>query len=272
MSETKPKLSKEELIKRKKIALIKKRKQMAADKAKEKVISETLITDEERLSMAKDMKENAIASFSRFSFYKDGYQKTLGILIFTLMIAAMSSYSLFYSLFIFKAPNVYLPVNSISQLIDPVPLSESLFTENEIRRFAADAFTGISSYNYVTVDNNYFTDISKWFTPNSFKKYKTQFNNGSEIKVVKENFFVVNQITVQEATINKKAGVSLREQSDVYLWVVNIKSRRVYQNRTGFTYEDYKTRMIVTRSPVRINEKGLAVHSVVNQKIDKNKK
>jgi len=267
----KQKLSKEELIKRKKIALLKKRKAEAL-REKKKVINETLITDEERIKIATEMKSNAIASFSRFSFYKDGYQKTLGILIFSILIMAMSAYSLFYSLVVYKASNVYLPVNSISQLIDPVPLNEASFNDNEIRRFSADAFVSLSNYNYVTVNSNYFTEISKWFTPSSFAKYKDQFNSGSEIKIVKENYFVVNQITVEEATIDKKAGMSLRKEAGIYLWVINLKSRRIYQNRTGFTYEDYNSRMIVTRSPVDINEKGLAVHSIVNEKIDKNKK
>lgn len=273
MSDQKPKLSKEELIKRKKIALLKKRKEEAAASKKKKVIEQNLITDEERIGISKELKSNALAVFSRFSYYKTGYHKTLGILIFSILITLMSSYSLIYSMFMYKAPNVYLPVNSIGQLVDPVPLTEPLFTDNEIRKFSADAFSAISNYNYVTVNSTYFTDISEWFTPKSFKVYKDDFNNGSEIKVVKENFFVVKEITVREATINKKEGESLRKKSpNVYLWVVNLKSKRIYQNRTGFAYEDYNTRIIVTRSPVRINERGLAIHSIVNEKINKSKK
>lgn len=270
-TENKPKLSKEELLKRKKKALLKKKKEEAAKKEKSKLLETTMITDEERIKIATEMKANAVGSFARFSFYKDGYKKTLGILLFSILILMMTSYSLFYSLFVYKPSNIYLPVNSLDQLVEPVPLDQPLFTDNEVRKFASDAFTAVSNYNYVTVDNTYFSEISGWFTPDSFQKYKDAFKKGSEIKVVKEQFFVVNKITVKDATINNEESVLLRQKSSVYLWVVNLKSRRIYQNRTGFTYEDYDTRIIITRSPVRVNEKGLAVHSIVNKKIDKKK-
>ena len=262
------KTNKDELLKKKKRILLKKREEKKALKTNKKLVETKLVTDAERLKLSEDMKANAAAVFARFDFYKDGYLKSVGVLVFSIMTLAIASYSVYYSSLVFKAPNVYLPVNSISQLVDPVPLDEALFTDNEVRRFASDAFSAISNYNYVTVNSNYFTNISEWFTPNSFMEYKNQFNKSSEIKVVKENFFVVNKITVKEATINEVESLKLRNGSSTYLWVVNLKSRRVYQNRTGFTYEDYDTRMIITRSPVRINERGLAVHSIVNEKSD----
>lgn len=269
---------KAEILKRRKAAklkAIKKEKELADKKEKISVKDDVVVEDEKEDIFDENMKSearlNAVASFERFNFYKDGYKKTLGILISTIFTLMAVFYSLYYSLYVYKAPNVYLPVNAIGQLIDPVPLSEALFTDNEIRKFASEAFSDLSNYNYVTVDNTYFSDISKWFTPNSFLNYKNDFKQGSEIKVVKEHFFVVSEITVKDATINVEESELYRAESNVYLWVVNIKSRRIYQNRTGFTYEDYDTRMIITRSPVKINEKGLAIHSVVNEKIDRNK-
>ncbi len=249
--------NKEEVIAKKKMILQKKKD---AEKKKQ----------EAELAIKRDLIENALGIYAKYSFYKDGYLKSLGTMILILLTSMVLTSGLIYSKFYYKSENVFLPINALNQLSEPMSLSQPKLTDNEIRKFATEAYVEISNYNYVTVDNYYFSDISKLFTPKSYKEYRDNFKKSDEIKVVKKNEFVVHSIIVKEATIDEEKSKELRKQSPNYLWVVNIKGKRVYQARKSFVYDDYETRMIITRSPTRLNEKGVAIHSIVNKKIEKN--
>lgn len=254
---------KAELIRKRKLALLKKQKEEKLKKESAK----TLLSKEEKLELSKDLQTNALSTLQRFKFYKDGYMLSLGILFFTIISVITAGYFLFYSAFLYKAPNTYLPVNEQEQLLDAIPLSQSIYTDNEIRQFATDALNKLTDYNYVTVNSTYFTDIRDLFTKTGFKNYKEQFENSPEIKMVKTNYFVVSSNIVTDARLPKDANKALRAKSRKYVWVVELTSNRVYQNSNGFTYTNYKTRMIIIRTPRSENKKGIAIHSIVNEKI-----
>ncbi len=52
---------------------------------------------EEKTFLNQEMKNQAIASFSRYNFYKDGYLKSLTILIFSILTLIFSIYTLYYT-------------------------------------------------------------------------------------------------------------------------------------------------------------------------------
>ena len=231
--------------------------------------SSQLMSKEDKIELSKELKINAISIFDRFSFYKDGYLMSLGILIMTIMTLGTSFYFLIYSYFIYQAPNTYLPINEQEQLLEDSPLSQPIYSDNEIRQFATDALNQITDYNYVSVDSTYFSDIRDLFVSLGYKNYKKQFEESPEIKMVKSNYFVVKSNIVVDARLPKKENKEIRKRSNgnKYIWVVELDSSRIYQNQTGFTFNKYKTKMIIMRTKRSENKRGVAIYSIINEKV-----
>lgn len=259
-------LSKEEILKKKKRqALLKKKKEEQA--AAEAAASKEFLSDEERLSLASDLKKNALATFAQFDFYKDGYKKSLGILIFNMLSVLIAFSAFIYSAFIYKAPPSFIGVNSNRQLMIEYPLTEPVFSDAEIVNFAATAYRDINNYNYVNLRSNYFSGLKSYYTEDSLNKYKESFLNTKEMVFIQENSYIVESTILRGVKIDKKESDLLSSQIGKKIWVVKMKSIKTYQNKDEYIRKNYETTMKVMRVEHTKNERGIAIQSFVDKEI-----
>lgn len=265
------------LEKKKRIELLKKKKEQEAKKASmEKSLfykNEDLLTDKERIDLAKDLKNNAIGVFARFNFYKDGYKKTLGILIFTLLTMIFTTCSLFYALFVFKAPNGYIPVDSYLRIESQRSLLDPIYTDEEIINYASQAYRKINEYNYVNIDKSYISDISPYFSEKTLASYKEQFFGTNEFKYIKENSFIVQSVILKGAKINVEETKRIQDKSpNMKFWVVDLRTAKIYQNEKFYIKKDYLSRVRIARVNQSVNEKGIIIQSIIDieEKEEKN--
>lgn len=280
-NELKKEESKELLLKKRKAAMIKKKRESLKREGLEKsrtpdslteedrVQKLKLITEEDRLSIAKDLKINAVASFARYDFYKDGYKKTLGILLFSILTLMISSYSLIYATVIYQPKNAYIPVNPQGQVLEPYSLDEAIYTEKEIIDFASESYRAISSYNYVNLKTGYINSLRGFYTDSYLAKYKNIFLSSDESKFVLKNFFIVESVQLRGARIDDKKTEILTKQAKRKGWVVKLNTVKVYQNQKKYVRKYYETYVKIVRVRNDRNHRGIAVHSFVE--IDKEK-
>lgn len=264
----KKKLTKEEaLILRKKRAIAKKRKEQKALKEKEAGNSskKEFLNDKERVLMATKLKENALATFAQFDFYKDGYKKTMGILIFNIIAFLIALSALTYSVFIYKAPPSFIGVNSKKQLLIDTPLSSPIYEDAEIINFATEAYRDITAYNYVNLKSNYFSGLKGHFTEKTLLKYKDAFLSTKEMTFVQENAFIVESTILKSVKIDQKASDKLSSDIGKRIWVVKMNSIKIYQNQKQYVRKNYSTTMKIMRVKNVLNEKGIAVQSFVDK-------
>lgn len=264
------------LLKKKKALLLKKKKE-EKEKQSQEDESDTseklqLLTDKERIALGRELKENALATFAKFDFYKDGYKKTLGIIAFTLLTCVISFYSLIYAQFIYSPQSAYLVTNSNGQILEPTSLALPLYRDAEIIDFATEAYRDINSYNYVSLKNNYFPDLLKHYTETSLKRYQDTFSKTAEMAYVTEHRFIVESVIFKGATIDKEASkVWTQKAGGIKMWEVVLHSVKVYQNESSYVRKQYETRVRIARVPSSKNENRIAIHSFVDKEINKKK-
>ena len=225
----------------------------------------SITNEEERLQIAKELKTNAIASFARYDFYKDGYKKTLGILIFTLLTVLVSSYALFYSSFLYKPTNAYLPVDPKGYVFEPSSLKKAIHSDSEIIDFASEAYRKISNYNYVNLQTGYISGLREFYTDNTLAKYKSKFLSGNEVLYVKENFFIVESVIFKGARIDEEESRILSKKAGVRAWVVKLNATKIYQAEKKYVRKDVNVYMKIMRVSNERNYKGIAVQSFVEE-------
>lgn len=262
---------KEKAILRKKKALREKalkEKQANENKSEELLESERieklkLITDEESKEISKELKNHAIASFAKYDFYKDGYKKTLGILIFLFLTFLVSCYALVYASMIYKPSNAYLPVDEMGRPFEPSRLTESIHTNSEIIDFASEAYRKMSDYNYVNLDRGYVDDLRPFFTEKSLAKYKKEFLSSNEPVYVRKNNMIVQGALLNGARFDKERTEKLKKESRRMAWVVELNTIKIYQTGNKYYQKKFTTYIRIVRVKNELNPKGIAVHSVV---------
>lgn len=255
------------LIKKKKAELLRKKKQEESDSQGESKSENDLLTAEEKKALAKELKENALATFAKFDFYKDGYKKTLGIIAFMFLTATVSLYALVYAQFIYSPQNAYLVTNSKGQVLEPTSLKTPLYSDVEVIDFATQAYRDINSYNYVSLKKNYFPKLLPYFTEKTLAKYKETFDKTAEKAYVTEHKFIVESVIFTGATIDQAASEKWSQRANAKMWEVVLTSVKLYQNEGSYVRKKYETRIRVARVPSSKNEKRIAVHSFVDKEI-----
>lgn len=263
------------LLKKKKLEKLREKKALEASKKQktqtkiktedDRIKSLSITNEEERLQIAKELKTNAIASFARYDFYKDGYKKTLGILIFTFLTVLVSSYALFYSSFLYKPTNAYLPVDPKGYVFEPSSLRKAIHSEAEIIDFASEAYRKISNYNYVNLQTGYISGLRDFYTDGTLAKYKSKFLSGNEVLYVKENFFIVESVIFKGARIDEEESRELSKKAGVRAWVVKLTATKIYQAEKKYVRKDVDVYMKIMRVSNEKNYKGIAVQSFVEE-------
>ncbi len=263
------------LLKKKKAALLKKKEEEStsqSSKTEDDGENLKLLTDKERLALGKELKENALATFAKFDFYKDGYKKTLGIIAFTALTCFVSLYALIYAQFIYAPQSAYLVTNSKGQVLEPTSLALPLYRDVEIIDFATQAYRDINSYNYVSLKNNYFPNLLKHYTEKSLTSYQAAFTKTAEMAYVTEHRFIVESVIFKGATIDLEASKKWTKKArGVKMWEVVLHSVKIYQNEKSYVRKQYETRIRVSRVSSSKNENRIAIHSFVDKEINKKK-
>lgn len=261
------KLTKEEMLaKKKKQALLRKKK--AAKEAKESEKKKEFLSDDERKELASNLRKNALATFAQFDFYKDGYKKTMGILIFNVLAFVVAISAFIYSAVIYKAPPSFLGVNSNKQLLISYPLTNPVYSDAEIVNFATEAYRDITAYNYVNLRSNYFSGLKNYFTEKTLKKYKEVFLGTDEMTFIQKNAFIVESTILKNAIVDLKESQALSQKVGKKVWVVKMKSIKIYQNNKTYVRKNYITTMKIMRVENEQNEKGIAIQSFVDVEVD----
>lgn len=262
------------LLKRKKAALQKQKESAGEDSVdvNKKEVS-PLLDEKERLALAKELKENSLATFAKFDFYKDGYRKTLGIVIFTFLTTIISLYALIYAQFIYSPQNSYIVTNSSGQVLEPTSVKNALYKDVEVIDFATQAYRDINSYNYVSLKNNYFPNLLKHFTEKSLETYKETFNKTAERAYVTEHRFIVESVIFKGASIDVEESAKwTKKAGGAKMWEVVLHSVKIYQNEGSYVRKQYETRIRIIRVPSSKNENRIAIHSFVDKEINTSKK
>jgi hypothetical protein len=214
---------------------------------------EALITD-----LKKD--ENTNSDYGKevvikHSFYKDGYLKSLGIVLFTLLTLATSVYWSAH-MFMYEPPVKYIPVDAENKVLKEVPESQAVMTDAQLKQWTYDALSVIFSYDYYRVDTHG-AKIRKYFSTKSFEEYMEVFKESSDIKRVQRNFFIVDvepsmPELVQSGQLNNGA----------LYWRYKIDLRRLFVNHLGFIKEKNVFIVNIVRSNSPEAQDGVLIYNI----------
>jgi hypothetical protein len=206
-------------------------------------------------------KENAVQNIKRYLFYKDGYIKSLGIFIFNLLLLIVSVYSFYYANNIYAPPVKFLPLDRNGSIIDLVPLSKPVKTDEERRQFVQDVILDILAYNYTTVETHG-AKVKKYFTSDSFNDYMTGFKNSTDVKRVVRNHYVVLPVPRNVPILIKKPVSNRNQSNEVLFYQYRIKIRKILRNHEGVLFDSNDLIITLRRVSVTENIEGLAVHNI----------
>lgn len=188
-------------------------------------------------------------------FYKDGYLKSLGIVLFSLLTFAVAVYWSAH-MYLYEPPVKYIPVNAENQVLKQVAESQPVMSEEQLKQWTYDAMSEIFSYDYYRVDTHG-SKIRQYFSAKSFEEYMANFKESSDIKRVQRNFFIVDvepsmPEIVQSGTLNN---------GSLY-WRFKIDLRRLFVNHLGFIKEKDTFIVNVVRSNSPEAEDGVLIYNI----------
>lgn len=205
-------------------------------------------SQEEKLSAGKEVAY-------RFAFYKDGYLKSLGILLTTLLTFGIISYWSFY-MYSYTPPVKYIPVDAHGKVLKQIPTSQPVMSQANLKQWVFDATKKIFSYNYYNADTHG-SVIRQYFSPESFKQYMKQFKNSPDLKRVKKNFFIV---VVKPSMPELNMQGQLRNGRRYWRYEINLQ--RLFINSQGFIKDSQDLIINVVRSNSDEAKDGVLIYNI----------
>ncbi len=191
----------------------------------------------------------------KHKFYKDGYLKSLGIVLFTLLTFAVAVYWAAH-MYMYEPPVKYIPVDAENQVLKQIPESQPVMSEEQLKQWTYDAMVDIFSYDYYRIDTHG-AKIRKYFSAKSFEEYMTNFKESSDIKRVQRNFFIVDVEPSMPEIIQ-----SGQLNNGTLYWRFEIELRRLFVNHQGFIKEKNNFIVNVVRSNSPEAEEGVLIYNI----------
>ena len=191
----------------------------------------------------------------KHKFYRDGYLKSMGIVLFTALTLAISIYWS-YQMYSYVPPVKYIPVDAENKVLEKLPESVAVMSDDQLKQWTYDAIADILSYDYYRLDTHG-AKIRKYFSARSFEEFMTDFKESSDIKRVQRNFFIADI----EPSMPEIVQSGQLNDGTLY-WRFKIETRRLFVNHLGFIKEkdDFIINIARSNSPEAVD--GVLIYNI----------
>ena len=189
--------------------------------------------------------------FSRNEFYKTAHHRVLVTTIVSLIFnVAMTTILLW--LWMEKISPVYFPTDPNGRLLRELPLSEPIFSDAEVQRFAIKAAKAVTSFDYL----NYRRDLQgarKYFTDKGFDNYIKALDESRNLTTVLDQRLVSRGELVGKVTL-KNSQIGGR-----HVWFVNVPMNIRYENQALTIIQPLELHLLIGRVPTTVSLQAMQI-------------
>lgn len=188
----------------------------------------------------------------RHDFYRDGYRKLVGILLFSILIVVILASSLAYIVTHPPAPK-YFATDSTGRIIPLVALNQPNMSTPAILQWANTAAVAAFSYNFV----NYRKELqaaSTFFTPAGWEAFESGLKDSNNLDAVIAKKLVVSAVATGAPVVLQKGVIAGR-----YSWRVQMPLLVTYQSAGGMTQQQLILKMLITRISTLNSARGIGI-------------
>lgn len=187
------------------------------------------------------------------------YTFTLGSLLINIIIFISSLFFL-QNAINYEAPIKYITVDKDRKIVENNDLSKFSKTNNEIKQWFVDALDKTFTYNFTNIEEHPLS-VKKFFDEKGFLEFKNQFENSSDIILVKKDKAVSSVIKINPPKILKEGVLD-----GVALIRLQTEMSQYFQAKDGTRRENYKVTVVIGRKDFSTYEDGLAIISILREK------
>lgn len=211
-------------------------------------------------NMDEDLKNNIYENIEKEkNINNETYKYNIVNIIINIVILLTMTIFFIYS-FSYNPPEKYVLVDRDNKIIENNNLETFSKSEAEIAQWLTKAIKDSFSYNFTNVDIHP-SNVKKYYTENGYKSYSKQFEESSDVVIVKKNKAVSTISRVDPPTILKSGIANGRAAIRFETKIV-----QVFQGYDGSIREKYKITVVILKQDVKDYEDGIAIESIVRSK------
>jgi hypothetical protein len=192
-------------------------------------------------------------SLDEREFYSVGYQKSLAIMILTL-ISLMSAVTYAgYAFFIYQPPVSYLALNEDYKMLEEKPLNVAHTSKEEMMQWATDSVKDVLSWNHVSFKEHGMI-VNKYFFQKEAPKFMKLFNELYLQEMVKFEKAVVVPDFISPFQLEKEGKYGSRKAFMLYSTIL---LKRI--GKDGTKIEKYDVKVLVAREKFSVQKDGFSI-------------
>lgn len=189
--------------------------------------------------------------------FMDEYRRKIGLMIFSIMLAALSS-AVFYVVGKKMTPPELLLVAENGQLTALTPTLLPNQSREAVKDWAREAIQKSYTFDFLKIEDQLMS-ARPYFTIDAWVAFKASVLDSSLVKEVKKNKLTVSVVAREEPIIESSA----QKAGDEFAWKLIVPVTISFSGDALTRTEDLTVRITVVRVPTTENPKGMGVLQMV---------